>query len=296
MTDQSFLTSRIDGRGGPDVNADQHRVPWWSFTKTAIAVAALKLVANGLLRLDGPVEGQPFSLRQLLQHRAGVPNYGGLAAYHDAVRAGDEPWPVAELLDRVDAGHLDFAPGAGWRYSNVGYFYVRRLIEQTTGGDLDTALRHLVLDDLGLASVRLARDVDDLAATRWGNAQGYNPGWVYHGLLVGTPGDAARFLHHLMSGDVSLPEILAEMTTPHPLGDEALPGRPWRTTGYGLGLMIGNMEDVGLAIGHSGGGPGSVCAVYHFPDRPIPCTVATFTAGEDEGRTEYEAVRLALLP
>jgi CubicO group peptidase (beta-lactamase class C family) len=295
MTDQSFLAARIDSRDGPDLEADEHRVPWWSFTKTALAVAALKLVANGLLRLDDPVDGRPFTLRQLLQHRAGVPNYGGLAAYHDAVRSGDEPWPVAELLDRVGADDLDFMPDTGWRYSNVGYLHVRQLIEQATGNDLDTALRRLVFDELGLASVKLARRRHELAGSAWGNAANYDPGWVYHGLLVGTPGDAARFLHRLMSGDVLPREILSEMTTPHLLGDEPLPDRPWRTTGYGLGLMIGSMEHVGLAIGHSGGGPGSVCAVYHFPERPTPCTVATFAVGEDQGGTEYEAVRLAQL-
>jgi len=50
-----------------------------------------------------------------------------------------------------------------------------------------------------------------------------------------------------------------------------------------------------MAIGHSGAGPGSVCAVYHFADRPTPCTVAAFAAGEDEGKPEHEAVRLARL-
>jgi hypothetical protein len=36
--------------------------------------------------------------------------------------------------------------------------------------------------------------------------------------------------------------------------------------------MTGSMGDNGRAIGHSGGGPFSVNAVYHFPDRDIPVT------------------------
>jgi hypothetical protein len=59
--------------------------------------------------------------------------------------------------------------------------------------------------------------------------------------------------------------------------------------------MIGRMLSVGIAIGHSGAGPGSVGAVYYFGDRPTPCTVAAFAAGDDEGTTEHEAVRLARL-
>jgi CubicO group peptidase (beta-lactamase class C family) len=200
-----------------------------------------------------------------------------------------------DLLDRVRADRLDFEPGHGWRYSNVGYLFVRQFIEKAVGRDIGSALRYLVFDALGLNSVRLAASAQDLADTAWGNRTEYDPKWVYHGLLIGTPSDAARFLHRLMSGDVLPVELLTHMTTRHPIGERPLEGRPWETTGYGLGLMIGRMASVGIAIGHSGAGPGSVGAVYHFGDRPAPCTVAAFATGEDEGTTEHEAVRLARL-
>jgi len=291
MRDQQLLTARVDADGGPDSRADQACVPWWSFTKTALATAALKLVGRGHLHLDKQIDGRLFTLRQLLQHRAGVPNYGGLASYHEAVRRGERPWPVSQLLDRVGAHHLDFAPGHGWRYSNVGYLFVRQLIEEAVGQDINTALRHLVFDDLGLESVSVATKVEDLTDTAWGNHARYDPAWVYHGLLVGTPGDAARFLHALMSGDVLPIKLMTEMTTGHPI-DGRWPGRPWDTAGCGLGLMMGRMESVGAAIGHSGAGPGSVSAVYYFGGRPTPCTAAAFTTGDNEGVTEYEVLRL----
>jgi hypothetical protein len=153
-------------------------------------------------------------------------------------------------------------------------------------------LRHLVFDALGLDSVRLVTNAGDLAETAWGNPGRYDPGWVYHGLLAGIPGDAVRFVHNLMSGDVLPPELLTEMTTRHPIGGP-LPGRPWETTGYGLGLMIGRMTAAGIAMGHSGVGSGSVAAVYHFGDRASPCTVAAFAQGNDEGVIEHEVARLA---
>jgi len=81
------------------------------------------------------------------------------------------------------------------------------------------------------------------------------------------------------------------MTKAHALGG-ALPGRPWQTTGYGLGLMIGHSE-AGLALGHSGAGPGSVSAVYHFPERKTAATIAVFGEGDAEGPAEAEAVRRA---
>ena len=287
----SFITARIDSAEVPVDWVQQSRVPWWSFTKTALATAALRLVAQGRLRLDEPFDDRPYTLRQLLQHRAGVPDYGGLSSYHEAVLGGEKPWDVVQLLDRVGADRLDFEPGHGWRYSNVGYFFIRRKIEEITGHDIGSALRHLVFDALGLNSVRIATSADDLADTEWGNQRGYDPGWVYHGLLAGTADDAVRFLHKLMSGDVLPDELLAEMIKCVPLGGPP-PNRPWETTGYGLGLMIGQMARAGATFGHSGAGPGSVSAVYHFSE-PITRTVAAFAETDSEGAVEYEVARLA---
>ena len=96
-------------------------VPWWSFTKTVLAAAALVLVDAGRLTLDTPLAGQRYTLRHLLQHRAGVPDYGSLADYHDAVGRAEPPWPVADLLARVHAHARGSEPGTSWTYSNVGY-------------------------------------------------------------------------------------------------------------------------------------------------------------------------------
>jgi D-alanyl-D-alanine carboxypeptidase len=150
----------------------------------------------------------------------------------------------------------------------------------------------MVFDPLGLESVHLLATPGDLADTAWGNLAGYDPGWVYHGLLAGTAADSARFLHQLMSGDLLPRELLIEMTASVPLGGP-LPGRPWETASCGLGLMIGRMALAGCAIGHSGAGRGSVSAVYHFRDMATPCTIAAFAQADLEGVAEYEAARLA---
>ncbi|MDE2197942.1 MAG: beta-lactamase family protein [Rhodospirillales bacterium] len=266
-------------------------VPWWSFTKTALAAAALVLAGEGALALDAPAAGRPFTLRQLLQHRAGLADYGALPAYHAAVAAGDAPWPAAMLLDRVAADRLRDAPGAGWGYSNIGYLLVRRMIEAATGQTLDAALRRLVLAPLGLATVRLAETPADLAATAWGNAGGYDPRWVYHGLLIGPPAAAARLLAGLLAGRLLAPELLAAMLEAHPVPG-TWPGRPWREAGYGLGLMIGRGTDGQHYVGHSGGGPGSTAAVYRRLAPPGPVGAA-FAPLDDPGVVERRAMALA---
>lgn len=267
--------------------------PWWSFTKTAIAACTLQLVAQGRLELDETLPGRPYTLRQLLQHRAGIPEYGKLSSYHEAVERGDEPWTVNELVQRVNANSLDFPPGEGWRYSNVGYLFVRQLIEQTVDADIGEALQSLVFDPLELRSIRLVRLPDDLDGSSWGNRGGYHPGWVYHGLLVGRAVDAVRFLDGLMSGGLLRPDLLDTMKLRHPIAGK-WPGRPWVEAGYGLGLMNGHMAKAGRCFGHSGVGPGSLSAVYHFPECQPPCTVAAFSEGSDEGVNEFAVVDLAV--
>ena len=154
-------------------------MPWWSFTKSVIAAAALTLVRDGKLDLDAPMGSKPFNLRQLLQHRAGVGEYGALTEYHRAVADRIEPWPVAELLSRVDADRLRFEPGTGWLYSNVGYLLVRRHLEETVGATLNSVLRERVLEPLGIKETFLAETPADLVGVMMCGAVGYHPGWVY---------------------------------------------------------------------------------------------------------------------
>lgn len=253
-------------------------------------------VAAGRARRIGsapPLPDQPYSLRHLLAHTSGLPDYTGLPDYHAAVSAQAPPWPLADMLKRAMKQGMSFAPGQGWSYSNIGYAFVANLIEATTGLPLDKALKMHLLDPLGLTDATLDQTQEAFATLHWPEAAHYHPGWVYHRCLTGTAKEAALLVHGLFSGCLLEPATLDTMRIARPLGG-ALPGRPWTTHGYALGLMRGAVVGaVGTAIGHSGAGPFSVNAVYHFPDMSDPATVAVFTNGTDEGVAENEAVRLA---
>lgn len=267
--------------------------PYWSFTKTVIAICALKLHERGKVELDARLDGEHYTLRQLLNHTAGLPDYSALATYHKAVAADEEPWPRDILLSAALAQGALFSPGEGWSYSNVGYMLARECIEAASGQGLAELVQEIVCRPLGLKSVELAETREQFQRAHWRSAQSYHPGWVYHGCLVGTAADAARLLHGLLGGKLLDAQSLEEMLRRIPLGG-ALEGRPWTDCGYGLGLMIGSMGASGRAIGHSGGGPFSTNAVYQFPDRLHPTTVASFSDDVVEGRAEFEAATFAL--
>jgi CubicO group peptidase (beta-lactamase class C family) len=188
---------------------------------------------------------------------------------------------------------LLFQPGDGWAYSNIGYLFIRQLIQRLTASDIDTALNQLIFAPLKITSASVALKPSNMMQTHWGNQTNYDPRWVYHGLLIGSPTDAVTFLARLLAGDIVSPGSLSVMQEARILGG-ALPGRPWTTTGYSLGLMIGAMEGVGRVAGHSGAGHDTVSALYAFLDLPGRPIVAAFAQGADEGVAEQEAVRLAL--
>jgi D-alanyl-D-alanine carboxypeptidase len=289
---QNSLPHAINRASGPTEGESTALFPWWSITKTVLAAAILRLADQRRLSLDDFYQHRPYTIRQLLQHTAGLNNYGG-PPYRAAVAAGDPVWPVAELLARVNAERLIFAPGEGWAYSNVGYIFVRQLIEEKAGLGIDEALRMLVFGPMGIRRTRVATTPDDMKQTFWGNQDGYDPNWVYHGLLIGPPSDAVDFLRRLFSETFLSEGARSAMKAMHTIGG-GIAGRPWTRIGYGLGLMIGEMGDAGTAFGHSGVGHDCVSCLYCFSELPGSPIVAVFGQGTDEAIAETEATRLAV--
>jgi D-alanyl-D-alanine carboxypeptidase len=147
-----------------------------------------------------------------------VPDYGTLKSYQDAVAKNDTPWSRERLLPAANADQLLFQPGTGWAYSNIGYMFVADAIVAVTGLSLAKSLERLVLAPLSATSARLATEVADFQTVFWPEARTFDPRWVYHGCLIGTPFDAARILHALVSGQMLRSKTLEVMTERHELG------------------------------------------------------------------------------
>jgi D-alanyl-D-alanine carboxypeptidase len=239
----------------------------YSVTKTFLGVLCLRLG----LELDAPAatwlddDGRlpRASLRQLLNHTSGIPDYGRLPEYHAAVRERPaDPWSDEELLARALAQAPDFAPGEGWAYSNTGYLLVRAIVD--AAGGFSDALERELLAPLGLTETSLALDPRQLAGlvpAESGQVGGdvralYHPCWVGHRTLASTVADQRRFWTALAAGELC---DLAELTESVEIGFDA-PGfvRP----SYGLGVMTDPGRADGLLVGHGGGGPGYAAAAF----------------------------------
>ena len=118
-----------------------------SFTKQFTAMATMLLVQDGKLRYDQtlteifpdfPAYGKPITIRNLLNHTSGLPDYEELM---DAVEKTKGPvWTpekqiqdaeVLELLKKEKNGK--FAPGTSWSYSNSGYVVLGLIVARVSG-------------------------------------------------------------------------------------------------------------------------------------------------------------------
>ena len=243
----------------------------YSVTKTFLGVLCLRLE----LDLEAPVatwiddDSLPrASLRQLLNHTSGIPDYGRLPAYAEAVRSSpSDPWSDDELVERALASGPDFEPGVGWAYSNTGYLLVRRVVDAAAPGGFAGALERELLGPLELADTSLALELADLdgLVPGWSTQIGdgrqdvrgrYHPRWVGHRTLASTRADQRRFWTALAAGELC---DLERLTDAVEIGFDA-PG--FTRPSYGLGVMTDPGRTDGLLIGHGGGGPGYAAAAF----------------------------------
>ncbi len=278
----------------------------YSITKTFIAALALREVERGRLALDAPLGGLPaplqgVTLRHLLAHTSGLPDYGGLPAYHRAVREHPgRPWSRGKFLQSVLGQPLLFAPGQGWSYANVGFMLARERLEQAADRSFADLLSEGICRPLGLDRTRVVTRPVDMAALVPGATRAvtaaqdatdvrahYHPGWVSHGVIASTAEEVARFVHALLGAQLvsaaSLQEITRLVRVPgtHP---------GWCEPSYGLGLMGDPAAPGGPLLAHSGGGPGYSASVFaRLQDGRVTAVACALCAGEE---TSAEALVL----
>jgi len=147
----------------------------YSITKIFTAALILTFCEDGRLTLDDRLarwfpkiaDADRISLRRLLNHTAGIPDYGGVHAYHESVRESPStPWSFERYAAETFEKGLLFAPGQGWEYSNAGYMLVKRILEEVGGATYRDLISERIARRLGLERTFVAESIGDLAATR----------------------------------------------------------------------------------------------------------------------------------
>ncbi|SDL18760.1 D-alanyl-D-alanine carboxypeptidase [Glycomyces sambucus] len=313
LTDGSVLVEVRDGRhtwreaeGPRSLDEDARdarpgdRVRIGSVTKSMVAAVVLQLEAEGEVDLDAaidaylpgllPYDEQP-TVRQLLQHTGGVPDWVQLAypgmeeGDLTEVRAGlGEYYEPEELVAIAAAEDPLFPPGEGWAYSNTGYTLLGLLVEDRTGHSLRHELRERVFEPVGMDDTELPRP--DTAGVRGAHSVPYlttgDPADPYFdatgasnsqlwasGGVVSTVRDVNDFYDALTDGTLVSADQLAEATAFTDTG-----------AGFQYGLGLGGValgcpeapEEVFL--GHVGDGMGHQTQTFHSFDGDRQITIS----------------------
>jgi CubicO group peptidase (beta-lactamase class C family) len=279
-----------------------------SASKQFTAASVLLLAARGRLSLDDdvrkylpelPRHDAAITLRQLLHHTSGLPNYLDLLAKagkrYEEVTTDDDA-----LAALAGAPELLFAPGTAFRYNDSGYFLLSLVVKRVTGESLRQFAAENLFAPLGMTDTRI---VDDLTRQVPRRAVPYAPAdggfepelsrWEQtgDGGVNSTVLDLARWESGFDSGAIggagaagaaAGKALASAMTTPGTLAD----GRP---LAYGGGLFLDRFHGL-RRVHHPGSWRGFGAELLRLPDRRLAViTLCNVSDADPAGLSEQVA-------
>ena len=245
-----------------------------SISKSVTAVLMMRLLDEGVIGLDEPVErylpafasikdrrvdAQPVTFRHLASHTAGLIRE---PQWPDAVVGPIELWDK-RIVESLPLTAYDTVPGARYQYSNIGFGTLGLALAKAAGRPFMEMVRTEVLGPLGMTGsefvvagakleARLAAgyvigqdgSIDGGQPAREHAGRGYK---VPNGGVYSTVADLGRFMG-AMSGVPGL-RILSEESRQEALSIQT-PENPNR--GYGLGFSV-QIDEQGRKIASHGG-------------------------------------------
>ncbi len=201
-----------------------------SISKLYITAATVKLIVNQSLSLDQTLaelmpelkdrieNADEISLRMLLQHRSGIPNF---------TDHSDFPWdylPISnqQALELVLDESADFEADRRYKYSNTNYLLIGEILDKTLGYSHHQYIKEEILLPLDLHNTySLLSEVapEDVMS-------GYHKGWdpdvklndytMPGGSMVATAADVTVFLRALIDGSLLSAEEQEVYTSVYP--------------------------------------------------------------------------------
>ena len=278
-----------------------------SFTKQFTAMAVMLLIHDGKLRYDEPLTesfpefpayGRSITLRHLLNHTSGLPDYEELMEKEE--KAKGPMWSpehqiqdaeVLTLLEQQSAGK--FPPGTSWAYSNSGYVVLGLIVAKTSGLPYRDFLQKRVFTPAGMRhSVVYQKGINEVSDRAFGHSKDGNrfvetdqsatsatlgDGSVYSNLEDLSKWDDALENHVLLSEKEMTPALtpatLADGSAtrwPRSGQDEGtLAGKP---VSYGFGWFLDPWEDRARMY-HTGGTRGFRTVIERFTKNGLTIVV-----------------------
>lgn len=282
-----------------------------SLTKQFTAMAVMLLVHDGKLRYeqtitgiwpDFPAYGKNITVRHLLQHTSGLPDYEDLMEAAEKTK-GPLWWPEKQIQDQEvlallkAATHGKFAPGSSWAYSNSGYVLLGLIVAKTSGMSFPDFLRARIFAPLHmdntLAYVKGKNEVTNRAyghtlkegdsfreTDQSPTSATLGDGGVYSNLLDLAKWDDALRNNSLLTAEemkaALRPAVLADGSPtrwPAAASDDNLdPGKP---VSYGFGWFLDPYQDQGLhpRMWHYGSTMGFRTAIERYTEQPLTVIV-----------------------
>ena len=247
-----------------------------SNTKTFVAVVVMQMVQEGKVGLDEPIEtylpglikgegvdGSKITVRQLLQHTSGLPEYTDITpGRSDIFQIKDHYAQPRDLLDTALGKPAQFEPGTQWKYTNTNYIVLGMLIERVSQRPVGEQIDQRIVKKLGLSHTYLPGNGEK--KLHGPHPQGYHLSaegkleemtdldtslaWAAGG-MVSTPGELNTFFQAVLDGRLLTQASIDEMKNGAVDASSHLgPGAV-----YGLGLIGTPLSCGGTAWGHRGG-------------------------------------------
>ena len=263
----------------------EHRVPMWpsvkfrvgSISKSLTAAAAARLVEDGHLDLDAPIQKyvpsfpekeHPITTRQLGGHLAGIRHYQG-----DENFIRDAYPTVLDGLSIFADDPLLHEPGTAYAYTSYGFNLLSAVVEGAAKKPFLDTMRETVFRPLGMrdtvadfvvpiipgrTSYYVRDDAGRVVNAPWVN-NSYK--WAGGGFLSTTEDVLAFANAHLDGGYLS--EASRELLfTEQRTGDG-------EGVGYGFGWFIRTREDGRRLLSHSGGSVGGTSLMVMEPESRV---------------------------
>ncbi|MDE2571920.1 MAG: beta-lactamase family protein [bacterium] len=178
-----------------------------SVTKQFTATAILLLQQEHRLSIDHRLSkyvpelrgAGRITLRELLQQRSGVPDYTRIPGLDPIKGMG---WSA--FIDAVNRLPEEFAPGSAFRYNNLNYLLLGRVVERVAGMPYERFVRERIIWPLHLESTGFLGDGAARATGYARAANGFVPAPIWDASLLGGAGSMTSSALDLVRWDAAL--------------------------------------------------------------------------------------------